>query len=149
LLEVLLADPELVPTARASVRPDEIAHPGLRRLLEGLYALHAEGEPPTLDLLRLRLDNPRLAEKALEMQDVGRGNPERQAWLRRLLDRFQERRARPVKQELRNQLQAADPALDHGAALELLRRLQNRTSELGPDASSSGAWGESPLPPPV
>ena len=46
----------------------------------------------------------------------------------------------PKDQELRNQLQAAD----HSAALELLRRLQNRTSELGPDASSGGGGGEAP-----
>ncbi len=140
LLEVLLGDPELVATAAAAVKPDEVHHPGLRKLLEGLYALHAEGAPPTLDLLRGRLDNPRLAEKALEMQDVGLSNPDRPAWLRQLLVRFQERRARPVKQELRNQLQAAD----HTAALDLLRRLQNRTSELGPDASPSPGWGDNP-----
>jgi DNA primase len=147
LLEVLLADPGLVPAAAAAVRPDEIAHPGLRRLLEGLYALHSAGEPPTLDQLRPHLESARLAEKALEMQDVGRANPDRPAWLRQLLVRFRERRARPVKQELHNQLQAAS---DHAAALELLRRLQNRTSELGPDTSSRAGWGESaPVPPPV
>jgi DNA primase len=145
LLEVLLADPDLVPTAMAAVRAEEIEHPGLRQLLAGLYALHAEGQPATLDLLRARLDNPQLANWALQRQEVGRDNPARAAWLRRLLERFQERRARSVKQELRNQLQAAD----HSSALELLRRLQNRTSELGPDASSPGTWEETPMPPPV
>jgi DNA primase len=123
LLEVLLAEPELVATAAAGLRPEEIAHPGLRRLLEGLYALHAAGEPPTLDQLRPRLDNVRLAVKALELQEVGRSNPDRPACLRNLLALFQERRRKRAKQELQNQLQAvSDPA----AALELLRQLQNR-----------------------
>src|SRR5262249_58724125 len=61
LLEVLLAEPALVPQAAAELPADEVEHPGLRRLLEGLYALHAEGEPPELDQLRVRLDNGRLA----------------------------------------------------------------------------------------
>jgi DNA primase len=141
LLEVLLAEPALVPAAAAEVRSDEIEHPGLRRLLEGLFALHAEGAAPTLDLLRPRLDNVRLAEKALQLQDVGRVNPDRPAWLRQLLAYFRERRARSEKQELHNQLQAAK---DHAAAVELLRRLQNRSAELGPDASAARG---APTPP--
>ena len=123
LLEVLLAEPALVATAAAAIRPEEIAHPGLRVLLEGLYALRVAGAPPTLDQLRPRLDNVRLAVKALELQEVGRANPDRPACLQKLLALFQERRLRPAKQELQNQLQAAS---DHVAALELLRQLQNR-----------------------
>ena len=123
LLELLLADPNLVPEAAEAVRPEEIAHPGLRRLLEGLYTLLAEGEPPSLDQLRGRLDNPRLAEHALKLQEIGRCNPDRAAWLRPLLKHFEERRARPARQELHNQLQSAG---DHEAALELLRQLTNR-----------------------
>ncbi len=111
------------PWPREAVRPEEIAHPGLRRLLEGLYALLAEGEPVTLDSLRGRLDNPRLEEHALKLQDIGRCNPDRAVWLRQLLNHFEERRNRPAKQELHNQLQAAG---DHEAALELLRQLTNR-----------------------
>src|SRR5205807_9136984 len=103
LLEVLLAEPGLVPEALAAVRPEEVAHPEARRLLEGPYALQAAGEPPTLDQLRARLDAP-LAETALQLQDIGRRNPDRVAWLRRLLARFAERRARPVKRELQNRL---------------------------------------------
>jgi DNA primase len=123
LLELLLAEPALVPAARAALAAEAVEHPGLRRLLEGLYALDEAGEPPTLDQLRPRLANPRLAAKALEMGDVGRRHPDRPGWLQRLLSRFQERRQRPVKQELQNQLHAAR---DHDQALELLRRLQNR-----------------------
>jgi DNA primase len=126
LLELLLADPALVAPAASAIRPEEIAHPGLRKLVEGLFALRAAGEPPTLDLLRPRLDNVRLAEKALELQAIGRVNPDRPAFFRKLLAFFQERRHKRVKQELQTQLNAAhDPA----AALELLRQLQKQSSE--------------------
>ncbi|HZV04480.1 MAG TPA: toprim domain-containing protein, partial [Gemmataceae bacterium] len=126
LLQVLLAEPALVDQAAAAVRPNEIAHPGLRQLLSGLYDLLATGEPPTLDLLRPRLDNVPLAAKALELQETGRMNPDRQTWLRQILARFQEQRLRPVTQELHTQLNTVrDPA----AARELLRQLQNQSSE--------------------
>jgi DNA primase len=132
LLELLLADPGLVPTAAASVGPEEVEHPGLRRLLEGLYALHAAGEPPTLDRLRPRLDHAALAEHALILQDVGRHTPDRGVYLEKLLRFFRERRTRPVKEELQNQLSAAR---DHAAALELLRRLTDRTVAEAGDAA--------------
>jgi DNA primase len=125
LLEVLLADPGLVPAARDEVTATEIEHLGLRQLLAGLYALQAEGEPPTLDLLRARLDDSRLAEAALKLQDVGRANPDRGATLRQLLAEFRRRRLQPVKQELQNQLNAVS---DHDEAVELLRRLQEHTA---------------------
>jgi DNA primase len=126
LLQVLLAEPALVSVAQVELSLEEINHPGLRTLLEGLYELQAAGEPPTLDQLRPRLTNPALAAKALELQDIGRANPDRTAWLQQLLVRFRERRERPATQELRNRLNAAN---DHTAALELLRQLQNRNVE--------------------
>jgi len=132
LLEILLAEPALVPQALSEVPVEQMEHPGLRRLLQGLYDLHRAGQPPTLDLLRARLDSGPLAEHALKLQDVGRRHPDRAEWLAQLLARFRERRLRPVTQELHNQLHAAS---DHSKALELLRQLQNRNIELGPDAS--------------
>jgi DNA primase len=123
LLEVLLAEPALVSVAMAQLHPDEIQHPDARRLLVGLYQLQSAGEPPTVDGLRVRLDDAALVEGALKLQDIGRRHPDREAWLKRLLAHFEERRARPVKQELQNQLHAAS---DHQAALELLRRLQTK-----------------------
>jgi DNA primase len=147
LLEVLLADPGLVPRARAAVRPDEVDHPFARRLLEGLYALHNEGKPPTLDHLRDRLQDPALAAKALKLQERGQQNPDRGRWLDDLLACFEARRARPLTQELHHQLQA--PA-NHAEAKELLRRLQNQNAELGPDAARADRTGESsPVTPPA
>jgi DNA primase len=136
LLEVLLADEALVPAAASEIRPEEVGHPGLRRLLAGLYALHAEGRPPTLDQLRARLDGDPLLGPALAMQDVGRRHPDRAGWLRDLVARFRERRARPAEQALKNRLHAAS---DHQQALELLRQLQNRTI--------AGAGEPRPFPP--
>ena len=104
----------------SAVRPEEIAHPQLRLLLEGLYALAAAGEPPTLDQLRTRLEDPDLVRGTLRLQEIGRSFPDRVTLLRQLLTYFAERRTRPVKQEIRNQLHAAS---DHEAALALLRQL--------------------------
>jgi DNA primase len=133
LLEVLLAEPALVPVAAAAVAPEHVNHPGLRQLLQGLYALDAAGEPADLDQLRARLDNPRLAAYALRMQEVGRLHPDRPGWLRKIVAAFRQRRALPEKLELHNQLHAA---ADHSAAVELLRRLQTQTGDVDPGASS-------------
>lgn len=123
LLELLLAAPELVHTVAEEITLEEIAHPGLRKLLEGLYALLKEGKSPTLDGLRERIDSPRLAAYALGMQDVGRMVRERADALRQLMEVFRQRRTRLEKNELKNQLHATP---DHEAALELLRQLQAR-----------------------
>lgn len=121
LLEMLLGDPALVPQAAAEIAPEQIVHPGLRKLLAGLYALSAEGKPPTLDELRARMDNPGLLASALHLQDVGRHVTDRALRFRQLLEEYRRRhRLEPVKQELHNQLHAAT---DHAAAVELLRRL--------------------------
>jgi DNA primase len=125
LLRVLLADPTLVPVAQVEVEPRRIEHPRLRLLLEVLYRLHAEGKVPDLDHARLRIDNPALIAKALVLQEVGRAHGDRAAWLQEILARFRERQQLPMKQELQNQLHAAN---DHATALELLRQLQKKGS---------------------
>jgi DNA primase len=122
LLEVLLADPALVGVAAAEIRLEQVQHPGLRQLLQGLYDLLAAGDPPSLDLLRPRIDNPHLATSALEMQELGRQNPDRPAALRDILAVFRRKyQLEPQKQELKNQLHATS---DHAMALEKFRRLQ-------------------------
>ena len=125
---MLLANPALVAEARAELPAEKVKHLGLRRMLDVAYALDAAGTPAALDDVRARLDDPRLADAALRLHDVGRLNPEPAAWLRRLLATFhRKRQTEPVKQELQNQLQAMP---DHAAALALLRRLQNETTDL-------------------
>jgi len=124
LLEVLLAEPGLVPVAQDEVAADDVEHPGLRLLLEGLYRLHAEGVAPSLDHLRARIERPRLLDKALELQERGLAKGERQALLHEVLARFRQKRVRRTKQQLSSQLQSVD---NHDAAVELLRKLQNQT----------------------
>ncbi len=131
LLELLLADPELVPIAAAELPAEEVGHPGLRKLLEGLYGLYKEGEPPDLDQLRARLDSPRLAEAALRMQEVGRLIADRAQCLRDLFAEFRRLRRASERQDIQTQLHAAG---GHEAALDLLRRLQHGTDGHAPDS---------------
>ena len=63
---------------------------------------------------------------------------DRAAWLGQIVEVFRQRRALPVKEELKNQLHAAG---DHAAALELLRRLQTPNDRRGPDAPSGNGVG--------
>jgi DNA primase len=129
LLELLLSSPELVAEARNQIAVDEIEHPGLRYLLQGLYDLLEANEFPELDGLRPRLTNPRLAQAALELQEVGRQSPaNRTVWLGQIVAVFDARRTRGAKLELRNQLTAA---ADHSTALDLLRQVQNKTTGSG------------------
>jgi DNA primase len=129
LLEVLLARPELVELAASEISPEEITHEGLRQLLEGLYALREAGENPELDLLRSRIDNSRLLEKARELEERGRQHSNATTWLEDLLREFRRRRIEPERQEVHNQLHAA---VDHTEAVELLRRLQTQTVSVDP-----------------
>jgi DNA primase len=124
LLQVLLAEPALVPMAAAEAAPEHVQHPGLRQLLAGLYRLQAAGETPDLDGLRPDIANPRLVDHALRMQEVGRMIPDRRAFLQQVLAEFRKRQALPRTQELHNQLHAAS---DHATAVDLLRQLQNQT----------------------
>jgi DNA primase len=135
LLEVLLAYPELVVRARAEVKADELEHPGLRFLLEGLYRLEAEGVQPDLDHLRERLDNEKISllEKAQQLQERGLEILDGAAELRGVTKRFIERRISHLKQALRQRLEAGDTQ----AALllqEQLRGLSERLTNDHPDS---------------
>lgn len=126
LLELLLADPGLVPTAAFAVTPDEITHSGLRRILGEMYALQAAGAVPDLDALRERLaDRPDLYDAAVNLHQVGgfmgREPEERAEWLKRVLARFTDLKAEADRKRVRDALAAgADDAT------ELLRLLQGR-----------------------
>ena len=122
LLELLLAEPALVPDAYATVPPETLTHTGLRRMLDELYALHAAGETPDLDALRVRLiDRPDLAESALRLQEVGRSMTERPAWLGRIIDAFARMVEEAAKSDVKREMAAAT---DDDTALALLKRLQ-------------------------
>ncbi len=126
LIELLLADPGLVPTAAFAVTPEELSHSGLRRVLGEMYAVQAAGGVPDLDALRERLtDRPDLYEAALKLHYVGtsmgREPEERADWLKRVLRRFAELKAEAERKRVREALAAGDDD-----AAELLRRLQQR-----------------------
>jgi DNA primase len=121
LLEILLADPGLVPRAAAAMAPDEVAHTGLRRLLAELYRSQAAGAVPDLDWLREQLmDRPDLFEAAQRLQFVGQQMQEREQWLGRLLVRFTEMKTAAEARSLKEKLAASNGE----AAVDLLRQLQ-------------------------
>src|SRR5262249_8028035 len=113
-------DGAMVAIAIEHVATDELEHPGLRQLLEGMYRLHAEGVQPGLDHLRGRLDNEKLLDKAREFQERGLLHKDRSGYLQSVLARFEERRNQRRTQDLKSKIEAAD---SHDAKLELLRQL--------------------------
>jgi DNA primase len=123
LLELLLAHPVMVAPAAQLILAEQVTHPGLRKLFDGLCALVEEGRPPELEELRARIDNPKLFEHGLRLQAIGRMNTEPAIWLEQLLAEFRKRHEMSVKQELHDQLHAAG---DDARALALLRQLQGK-----------------------
>jgi len=122
LLELLLAEPALVPDAYATVPPDTLTHTGLRRILEELYALHAAGETPDLDALRVRLtDRADLADAAMSLLERGRSMTERPAWLGRIIDAFARTVEEAAKEVVKREMASTT---DADATIALLKRLQ-------------------------
>jgi DNA primase len=123
LVELLLADPALVPVAAAQLAPEELTHTGLRRILSELYAVHAGGAVPDLEALRVRLDDrPDLFEAAASrLHPVGQQMQDREQWLARLLKRFADMKAQAAARTVKEQLATAT---DEEQEIELLRKLQ-------------------------
>ncbi|MFO0967896.1 MAG: toprim domain-containing protein [Gemmataceae bacterium] len=121
LLQVVLAEPGLLPQALEQIPLAEVEHPGLRQLLERLAELQQEGKPADLDHLRSRLDNEPLMRKALELQDTGLTLANRQDVLAGIVERIRHKRAQRHAQTIKTQVMAAQ---DHDQAIELLKRLQ-------------------------
>ena len=123
LLQVLLAEPELVAAAGEAIRPAQVQHPGVRQLVEAMYALDAEGQLPDVERLRERVNNPPLIAYAFRARDIGRQERDRAGWLSKIAAEFRKRHAQPRIEELHNQLHAAG---DDAAKIELLRQLQEQ-----------------------
>jgi DNA primase len=143
LIEILLADPVLVPVAATKLTPDEITHTGLRRILTELYLIHEAGAIPDLEQLRVRLeDRPDLFNAAAyTLYTVGQMMQDREKWLAQLLERFADMKAQAAAKRVKEQLANA---ADDEQAKELLRKLQNtqppkRRPEGGDPASGSAA----------
>ena len=132
LLEILLAEPALVPEAAASIPPSELTHDSLRLMLTCLYEMHAEAAPPDLDGLRVKLlerGRDDLARRALDLQFVGRQMTDRPEFLKRNIEGFARKRADAQSKMLKEKLTTAS---DESEQLELLRQLQARR---GPGAA--------------
>ncbi len=121
LLELLLADANLVARAIADGVCDKVEHPGLQKLLTALRRLHADGRPPDLDHLRNYIDNERLLEKALLMHDRGMAQPDPASAYAKVLERFREKQEAQRTQDLKTQVLATN---DHDAAVALLAMLR-------------------------
>ncbi len=105
LLELLLADPALVPIAAREIQPDDLTHLGLRKLLGALYQLRAMGEPPELDGLRTLISSAALIRWAMDHCEIGRQITDRGRYLRNVLDCFRTRDEAHGKGLLKNQLE--------------------------------------------
>jgi DNA primase len=135
LLEILLAEPALVPRAATQIPASELTHDSLRLMLTGLYELHASASPPDLDGLRVKLleqGRDDLARKALELQFTGRHIPERPTWFERLVAEFARRRTDLQNKQLKERLTTCTNETEQ---LELLRQLQAGREPVAPGAA--------------
>ncbi len=127
LVEILLADPALIPQACAVWPAEAMRHPRLRRILSELYGIYHSGGIADLDALRERLfDRPDLYDDACRLHQVGQYMQERAQWLQRVLQRLRELHQAAERQALKEQLAAADAE----QAVALLRRLQQTHREV-------------------
>ena len=124
LVEVLLANPDLVFRAKQDLSIDDLNHPGLRQIVSILFDLQDEKQTPDLDAVRARMGDSPIGSRLLDLADQGRRNPEPVTWYGNILERFNERKVKPVVRVLQDQLHAAN---DHETAMELLRKLQSRS----------------------
>ena len=135
LVEVLLAEPALVARAVHDIPCDEVEHPGLRKVIEALYCLHAEGQTADLDSLQDRVDNERLWAKVLELQEHGQEYTDRPWVYQKVQERFAERRLQRRKQAL---LQQLHDAIDEAAKTALLQQLRDLTTTTKSKTSPQG-----------
>jgi DNA primase len=123
LVELLLAHPLLVGQAEPIVGPQDFTHPDARRVLEEIYAIHAEGLTPDMDLLRERLlDRPELFEKAEKRRYIGQHMQEPEQNLERILGWFARQKRETEERSLMAQLKS--DSLDPEAAREIMARLK-------------------------
>lgn len=127
LVLVLLAEPSLIGVAKARLPVEEITHPGIRRVVQELYALHNSGQPVQLEQVRARLeDRPSLAASLGRLHEEGAQRSQStqpDLWLEQLLVSLAERRFKPQMQQLKDQL---DKVGGGPPPKELLSRYQQR-----------------------
>jgi DNA primase len=126
LLQVLLAEPDLVRDAYLEIRPEEIEHPGLQQLLAGLYRLQEEEETPNLDGLRDVIENPALIGWALDNQVIGSAAADRRSWLNDVINRFRADRREVRRRQLMDRLRAAATEQERQSLLREIQELDKK-----------------------
>jgi DNA primase len=118
LVAVLLSAPDLIPLARRQLQPEDLENDGVREVVALLYRLAEEGQPVTMDQVRLALaDRPRLAEAVERAFAEGSAQGGQEAWLTDLLARFVDRQRQRLRRDLRARLRTLPPDAPEAAAL--------------------------------
>ena len=122
LVRLLIAEPGLVSVAAAEIRPEDVAHTGIRRMLTEMYAAWQAGQVPDLDVLRERLaDRADLFDSLVTQAEVGRQLEEREKKLQGVIADFRRIKTEVASKALKAELQGAESPEQ---VEDLLRRLQ-------------------------
>jgi len=131
LLEMLLAEPAFVARAAGEIVLDELVNPGLRAVIEALYRLHAEGQPPDLDHLLERINSEPVRRRIHDVHQSGLDCPDRPGTFQKVLERFRDRRLQKRKQALINEIKDARDEATRQALWRELNELNTRSQESG------------------
>ncbi|MEO6807942.1 MAG: DNA primase [Isosphaeraceae bacterium] len=138
LVQVVLANPAAVPLLITRVTAGSLRDAPLRAILQVAYDLHGEGEPPTLNRITLRLDDPALKALAAGLslpidpapfsERVQPASPEAEltGLLAMLAERDWHDRLRDLKGALDETNREADPAGHQALLTEYLKLWKQR-----------------------
>jgi DNA primase len=132
LMQILLAEPRLIPAAYLEIGPQDLEHPGLQQLLGGLYRLHEAGEEPTIDGLREIVENGALIAWAMDNQEVGRMAPDRRGWFETVLRRLRTDKKDLKRRQLMDRLRTAATDDERQRLLREIQDLDRGPAEPGP-----------------
>ena len=97
LLELLLQAPEALARLSPVVRAEELSEGGCREIYETSLQLAARGESPGFERLLLEIDDPKVKNLLVELDERARLKTpeEKQVWLEDVLAHFERRKAEP------------------------------------------------------
>lgn len=72
LLEILLTDPQLVASLQERINPDQLRNPALQTLLQLAFDIWERGDVPTFEKLMAELEDPRLKQTLLRIDDFAK-----------------------------------------------------------------------------
>jgi len=125
LLEILIQHPELVASARAEVRPEQLAPGPCREIFETCCRLSDAGAEPAFDRLMLEFDDAAMKSLLVELDENGLKKQERikdsSTLLEQLVTSFLQRETK--KQRPAQTATLRQGRLDESQGLDLLRRI--------------------------